>query len=134
MKRDRPSVLFVMTTMGRAGAERALLNLLETFPEGEFDLFLFALFPHGELFQELPRPRHGAEPEGERCFAALVARAVFCSARSFCAPPAAAAHCAVPWAFTHRCAGAHTLCRAARRWRGDAPSPGGRRPASRPCL
>ena len=36
MKRDRPSVLFVMTTMGRAGAERALLNLLESFPEGDF--------------------------------------------------------------------------------------------------
>ena len=55
MKRERRSVLFVMTTMGRAGAERALLNLLETFPEEEFEICLFALFPHGELFEELPR-------------------------------------------------------------------------------
>ena len=47
-------VLFVINTMGRAGAEMALLELLRRLKKEELELSLFVLTGQGEMLQELP--------------------------------------------------------------------------------
>ena len=47
-------ILFVMNTMGRAGAERALLALIKNLPKEEYDISLYVLINRGELFDEVP--------------------------------------------------------------------------------
>jgi len=47
-------ILFVMNTMGRAGAERALIALLKTLPREEYELSLLVLLNRGEIFDEVP--------------------------------------------------------------------------------
>lgn len=51
-------ILFVMNTMGRAGAERALLALIKNLPKEEFDISLYVLINRGELFDEVPDHVH----------------------------------------------------------------------------
>ena len=46
-------ILFVMNTMGRAGAERALIALLKTLPREEYDISLLVLLNRGEIFDEI---------------------------------------------------------------------------------
>lgn len=48
-------ILFVMNTMGRAGAEMALLELLRRLKSEEVELSLFVLTGQGELLKELPQ-------------------------------------------------------------------------------
>ena len=43
-----------MNTMGRAGAERALIALINTLPEDEYDISLQVLINRGEIFDEIP--------------------------------------------------------------------------------
>lgn len=50
----KKKVLFVMNTMGRAGAERCLLHLLNAWDEEEYEISLFAVLGRGELFAEVP--------------------------------------------------------------------------------
>lgn len=50
----KKKVLFVINTMGRAGAERCLLHLLKAWQEEEYELSLFAVLGQGELFGEVP--------------------------------------------------------------------------------
>lgn len=40
--------------MGRAGAERALIALINTLPKEEYDISLLALINRGEMFDEIP--------------------------------------------------------------------------------
>lgn len=47
-------ILFVMNTMGRAGAERALLALIKSLPKEEYDISLYVMINRGELFDEVP--------------------------------------------------------------------------------
>lgn len=47
-------LLFIMNTMGRAGAERALIALLKQFPPEQYDISLLVLINRGELYSELP--------------------------------------------------------------------------------
>lgn len=47
-------VLFVINTMGRAGAEMALLELLRRLKKEELELSLFVLTGQGEMLKELP--------------------------------------------------------------------------------
>lgn len=47
-------ILFVMNTMGRAGAERALIALMNTLSPEEYDISLFVLINRGEIFDEVP--------------------------------------------------------------------------------
>ena len=47
-------ILFVMNTIGRAGAERALLALIKNLPKEEYDISLYVLINRGELFDEVP--------------------------------------------------------------------------------
>ena len=48
-------VLFVMNTMGRAGAEMALLELLRRLKTEDVELSLFVLTGQGEMLKELPK-------------------------------------------------------------------------------
>lgn len=50
----KKKVLFVINTLGRAGAEMALLELLRQFPEDGFSVDLFVLMGQGELVDRLP--------------------------------------------------------------------------------
>lgn len=50
----RKKILFVINTMGRAGAERCLLHLLKAWEDEEYEIALFSVFDRGELFQEIP--------------------------------------------------------------------------------
>lgn len=51
----KKKILFVINTMGRAGAETALLELLKVLlATGRYELSLFAIIPRGELFQRVP--------------------------------------------------------------------------------
>lgn len=47
-------ILFVMNTMGRAGAERALIALMNTLPKEKYEISLLSLVNRGEMFQEVP--------------------------------------------------------------------------------
>lgn len=51
-------ILFVMNTMGRAGAERALIALMNTLPREEYDMSLLVLVSRGEVFDEVPDHVH----------------------------------------------------------------------------
>lgn len=52
MKKRMKKILFVMNTMGRAGAERALLALIKNLPKEEFDISLYVLISRGELLMK----------------------------------------------------------------------------------
>lgn len=54
----KKKILFVMNTMGRAGAERALIAFMRTLPEDTYDLSLLSLINRGELFEEVPKHVH----------------------------------------------------------------------------
>jgi len=48
-------LLFVINTMGRAGAEKALVELLRKLSSMEkYELFLYSIIPCGELFKSVP--------------------------------------------------------------------------------
>lgn len=47
-------VLFVINTMGRAGAENALLELLLSLSEEELEISLYVLTNQGEMWEKLP--------------------------------------------------------------------------------
>ena len=50
----KKKVLFVINTMGRAGAERCLLHLLKAWDDEAYELSLFSVLGRGELFLEVP--------------------------------------------------------------------------------
>lgn len=48
-------ILFIINTMGRAGAETALIELLRKFTEYKgYQIDLFVMLPQGELFSRIP--------------------------------------------------------------------------------
>ena len=52
--RGRKKVLFVMNTMGRGGAEVALLELMKRFDPATYECFLYVMLGQGELVSRLP--------------------------------------------------------------------------------
>lgn len=87
-------VLFIINTMGRAGAEAALITLLEKLTEmGSFDISLFSLIPRGEMFARIPQSvcvinKHVSEgsvlsSSGRFAIAAVVIRAFFYKGTGF---------------------------------------------------
>ncbi|BCJ99996.1 glycosyltransferase [Anaerocolumna chitinilytica] len=55
----RKKLLFIINTMGRAGAETALIELLKKLDSmGEYELSLLAIIPCGELFDRVPKSVH----------------------------------------------------------------------------
>lgn len=47
-------VLFVINTLGGAGAEKALVELLKRFPREEYQIDLYVLLGQGELISQVP--------------------------------------------------------------------------------
>ena len=47
-------VLFVINTLGGAGAERALLELLKRFSPQQYEIDLYVLLDQGELVSQIP--------------------------------------------------------------------------------
>lgn len=47
-------ILFVINTLGRAGAETALVNMLRAIDKEKYDISLFVLAGQGELIDEVP--------------------------------------------------------------------------------
>lgn len=47
-------LLFVINTMGRAGAEKSLIELLKVFDKSQYEIHLLSLFDRGEMFLEVP--------------------------------------------------------------------------------
>lgn len=55
----KKQILFVINTMGRAGAETALINLMnKLLTMDEYELSLYAVIPRGELFARVPKEVH----------------------------------------------------------------------------
>lgn len=55
----KKKLLFIINTMGRAGAETALIELLKKLDSmGGYELSLFAIIPCGELFERVPENVH----------------------------------------------------------------------------
>ena len=54
----KKKILFIMNTMGRAGAERALIALIHTLPKEKYDISLQVLVNRGEIFKEVPSHVH----------------------------------------------------------------------------
>ncbi|MBR2055101.1 MAG: glycosyltransferase, partial [Clostridia bacterium] len=55
----KKQVLFVINTMGRAGAETALINLMNKLLSlKEYELSLYTIIPRGELFARVPEEVH----------------------------------------------------------------------------
>ena len=53
-ERAMKKVLFVINTLGGAGAERALLELLKRFSPQQYEIDLYVLLDQGELIHEVP--------------------------------------------------------------------------------
>lgn len=47
-------VLFVINTLGGAGAEKALIELLKHFPKEQYEVSLYVLLDQGELISQIP--------------------------------------------------------------------------------
>lgn len=54
MTRKKKKLLFVVNTLGRAGAETALLELLRQLDSQKYELFLYVILGQGEMIGELP--------------------------------------------------------------------------------
>ena len=50
----RKKILFVINTMGRAGAETAMLELLKALDSPEYDISLYVIMGQGEMIGKLP--------------------------------------------------------------------------------
>ena len=51
----KKKVLFVINTLGCAGAEKALLELLKEFSKEEYEVSLYVLLNQGELISQIPQ-------------------------------------------------------------------------------
>lgn len=51
----KKKILFVINTLGRAGAEMAMLELMRRLPGEEYELSLYVILGQGELVRELPK-------------------------------------------------------------------------------
>lgn len=50
----KKKLLFVINTLGRAGAEMAMLELIRCLPEEEYEISIYVILGQGELVRELP--------------------------------------------------------------------------------
>ena len=50
----KKKILFVINTLGRAGAETAMLALINKLNPQEYDISLYVMLNQGELVHELP--------------------------------------------------------------------------------
>ena len=50
----RKKILFVINTLGGAGAETAMMELLRSLPPQQYEVSLFVLMNQGEMVHQLP--------------------------------------------------------------------------------
>ena len=50
----KKKILFVINTMGRAGAETALVELLRRIDKTEYSVYLYVLLGQGEMLSQIP--------------------------------------------------------------------------------
>ena len=50
----KKQILFMMNTLGRAGAERALIELMRLLEPERYEVYLYVLVPRGEMFGQVP--------------------------------------------------------------------------------
>ncbi len=55
MNSNMKKVLFVINTLGGAGAEKALLELLKKFTPDQYEVSLYVLMDQGELIHQIPK-------------------------------------------------------------------------------
>lgn len=60
------TILFITNTMGRAGAETAMVELMRRL-DGRADLSLLSLIPCGEMYDALPKSVHILNPRRRSC-------------------------------------------------------------------
>ena len=58
----KKKVLFVINTLGRAGAEVALLSLFSALDSNKYDISLYVIMAQGEMADELPSYVHLRNP------------------------------------------------------------------------
>ena len=58
----KKKVLFVINTLGRAGAEVALLSLFSALDPNKYDISLYVIMAQGEMADELPSYVHLRNP------------------------------------------------------------------------
>ncbi len=51
-------ILFVINTLGRAGAETALIELLNHLDVDEYEISLYVLLGQGEMISKVPQKIH----------------------------------------------------------------------------
>ncbi|MCR4674094.1 MAG: glycosyltransferase [Lachnospiraceae bacterium] len=54
----KKKILFAINTLGQAGAERALLNMVSAFDRNEYEIYLYVMLNQGELIDEVPSYVH----------------------------------------------------------------------------
>ena len=47
-------ILFVINTLGRAGAEKALTELLKRLNDNKYEVYLYVIMGQGELIHDIP--------------------------------------------------------------------------------
>lgn len=87
----KKKILFVINTLGRAGAERAMLELLQQFPPECYEISLSVILGQGELVHELPehvkllntryKDTSVLTREGQRELKKTVLRSYFCNGK-----------------------------------------------------
>ena len=51
----REKILFVINTLGRAGAETAMCGMMDFFPAEKYEVYCYVILGQGELVEELPK-------------------------------------------------------------------------------
>ena len=51
-------ILFVINTLGRGGAENALIQLIKKLDKNEYDISLYVILGQGELIEKVPENVH----------------------------------------------------------------------------
>ena len=51
-------ILFVINTLGRGGAENALIQLIKKLDKNEYDISLYVILGQGELIEKVPEHVH----------------------------------------------------------------------------
>lgn len=50
----KKNLLFVINTMGQAGAEKAMIEFMKVLDKDKFNIDLYVMIPRGEMFRQLP--------------------------------------------------------------------------------
>ena len=54
----KKKILFVINTLGQAGAEKALLNLISALDRNAYEIYLYVMLNQGEMIYDVPNYVH----------------------------------------------------------------------------